>query len=175
MKYFGLLSLLLVVGLGVYMVYQSGAQVATAPTADDTATTGITAIEEAKEAVAALEQRNGTGVTVYDGITVPQATEVLDLSGRALTGSLKAEIRHLEQLRSLDISDNEFTGLPAEIGQLANLESLDLSNNPLTGLPRELGNLQQLRTLDVRGTNYSEVDMEIIKASLPATTEILVD
>lgn len=97
----------------------------------------------------------------------------LDLSDNALSGALQAEIRNLQNLVTLDLSDNAFTGVPAEIGQLKNLETLDLSNNQLTGLPYELGNLSNLKVLDLSGNNYSTVDLEIIRAKLPASTSIV--
>lgn len=121
--------------------------------------------------------RGGRGemIVVYDGISAHSDTQKLDLSNRGLSGSLKAEIRHLTELRELDISNNAFTGLPAEVGQLQKLQRLDLSNNPFTGLPHELGNLHDLQQLDLRGTQYAEYDLEIIKATLPSTVEILTD
>lgn len=99
----------------------------------------------------------------------------LDVSDNQLTGALPAEVRHLQKLKVLNLSNNQFTGVPAEIGQLQNLEVLDLSNNQLTGLPYELGNLTKLRVLDLRGNAYSTTDLNIIKQSLPAATVVLVD
>jgi len=142
------------------------------------------AVNSAKEVAGVMEDRDnklpettgpGKSIAVYDGISVPDNTTVLDLSGRRLSGSLKAEIRHLTNLRELNISDNDFTSLPAEVGQLSKLETLNLSNNPFTGLPQELGNLSNLKVLDVRGTQYSQFDMDIIKAKLPASTQVLTD
>lgn len=98
--------------------------------------------------------------------------EWLDISHNALRGALPAEIRKLQQLRTLDASDNLMTGVPAEIGQLANLKLLDLSNNQLTGLPYELANLTQLERLDLRGNDVSEADLAVIREQL-TTTEIL--
>lgn len=99
--------------------------------------------------------------------------EELNLSQNKLGGSLPAEIRHLQKLKSLNISNNKMTGLPAEIGQLQSLEVLDISNNQLTGLPYELGNLKNLKTLNISGNAYSEADLKIIKAALPAQTVII--
>lgn len=99
--------------------------------------------------------------------------EELDLSNNQLTGALPGEIRFLQNLKILKASDNLMTGVPAEIGQLKNLKILNLANNQLTGLPYELGNLKNLVTFDLSGNKYSEYDLNIIKQSLPATTNIV--
>jgi len=101
--------------------------------------------------------------------------ESLDLSDNLLTGALQAEVRHLVNLRVLDLSGNQFTGVPAEIGQLQKLEVLDLSNNMLTGLPYELGKLSNLKILDLRGNDYAEADLEIIRATLSSSVDIKAD
>lgn len=99
------------------------------------------------------------------------AIEKLDLSHNQLTGAPQAEIRQLQKLQYLDLSDNALTGLPAELGQLKQLTYLDVSNNKLTGLPMELGNLTQLQVLDVSGNAYSVQDLEQISLKL-SNTEI---
>ena len=99
--------------------------------------------------------------------------EELDISKNQLTGSIQAEIRHLQNLKVLNVSNNQMTGIPAEIGQLHNLQVLDLSNNKLTGLPHELGNLQNLKILNISGNNYSKLDLGIIRKSLPKETAII--
>jgi len=75
----------------------------------------------------------------------------------------------------LDLSNNNFTGVPAEIGQLQQLEVLNLANNQLTGLPYELGNLANLQLLDLRGNQYAAQDLARIKETLPANVQILAD
>lgn len=102
-------------------------------------------------------------------------TEELNLSQNSLTGSLPAEIRLLQILKVLNLSNNQFTGVPAEIGQLKNLEVLDLSNNKITGLPNELGNLSNLKILNLKGNAYSAADLAGITARLPKTVEVIVD
>lgn len=99
----------------------------------------------------------------------------LDVSNNNLGGSLQAEVRQLQNLKTLNLSNNHFAGLPAEVGQLKKLEELNLSNNQLTGLPYELGNLSNLKVLNLRGNDYSRTDLEIIKKKLPSTTEVLTD
>lgn len=118
-----------------------------------------------------LSYRNMRTVSADTLLSMKDAT-VLDLSHNLLTGSLPAEIRHFSHVRTLDLSDNQFTGLPAEVGQLSELRVLDLSHNRLTGLPYELGNLQNLSVLDVRGNAYSEADLAVIKSRLSPATEV---
>jgi hypothetical protein len=169
MKIFGLLSLLVVIGVGVWWVSSDSAP--QAPGQSD-ATSYQDAIDAAHDAVGSISSKK---IKVHDGIEVSEGVTSLDLSGRGLEGSLKAEIRHLTRLQELNLSNNNFTGLPAEVGQLSQLEVLNLSNNPLTGLPYELGNLQNLQTLDLRGTQYSEYDLNIINQQLPVNVLIHVD
>lgn len=122
-----------------------------------------------------VREYGGKTVEVYDGIEVPTNVTTLDLSGRGLTGSLKAEVNQLTNIETLNLSGNAFTGVPAEVGQLNTLRTLDLSDNPITGLPYEIGNLSNLAVLDLRGTNYAEADLASITERLPASTRILTD
>ena len=119
---------------------------------------------------------SGQGLTktpsyVFDKTSIQE----LDLSDNKLEGSLQAEVRHLQNLKILDLSHNQFTGVPAEIGQLKNLEILNLSNNKLTGLPYELGNLSNLKILNLKGNDYSKTDLELIREKLPVSTIIEID
>ena len=97
----------------------------------------------------------------------------LNVSHNNLTGAIQAEIRHLGNLKILNASYNQMTGVPAEVGQLQKLEILDLSYNQLTGLPNELGNLKNLKTLNLAGNSYSQQDLDQIRAKLPNTNFIL--
>lgn len=175
-KYFGLLALLLTIYLGTQW-YQSATKATESPVQviqeeSEPRTIGDI-LDSAEKAADTLSVGTRGEVVVYDGIAVSKDSTILSLSGRGLTGSLKAEVRHLSSLETLDLSDNSFTGLPAEVGQLSQLRVLDLSGNPFTGLPHEIGNLQKLELLDLRDTNVSAADVANIKASLPATTKIL--
>ncbi len=98
--------------------------------------------------------------------------EELDISSNQMSGALPAEIRHLQQLRVLNASNNRFTGIPAEVGQLSKLEILNFSNNQLTGIPHEIGNLSNLKVLDLSGNHISAFDLQVIRENLPSTVEI---
>ena len=98
--------------------------------------------------------------------------EELNLSHNTLDGALQSQVGQLKNLKVLNLSNNNFTGVPAEVGQLKNLEVLNLSHNKLTGLPSELGNLSKLKLLDISGNDYSEADLAGIRNKLPAPTVI---
>ena len=91
----------------------------------------------------------------------------LDISENNLEGALPSQIAKLKNLEKLDVSGNDMTGIPAEIGQLEKLEELSYADNNITGLPLEIGNLDNLKELDLRGNDYSEYDLGLIKKELP--------
>lgn len=178
-----IVSLLVAFAIGLWWFGQGFESVQEDAGGDANTGVYLDALESAKEVTQSVSQKaetavsevGGAGVTVYDGVSVSSGTKTLDLSGKGYTGSLKAEVRQLAELKTLDLSNNKFTGLPAEVGQLSKLEVLNLSNNPFTGLPYELGNLKNLKVLDLRGTQYAKQDLEVIKKDLPSSVQILVD
>lgn len=135
--------------------------------------TPISEVQTNNETTLNMSGRGLTKVTA-DVFTKTALTE-LNLSDNKLSGALPAEVRFLKNLKVLNLSNNEFTGVPAEIGQLEFLEVLDLSNNKITGLPNELRNLSNLKLLIISGNAYSETDLANIKKNLPATTVVKVN
>lgn len=97
----------------------------------------------------------------------------LNVSHNSISGAIQGEVRFLKELRVLNASYNQMTGVPAEIGQLENLEILDLSSNKITGLPLELGNLKKIKTINLSGNSYSKYDLDLIRARLPGVNFIL--
>ncbi|KAL4273886.1 hypothetical protein GQ457_13G025220 [Hibiscus cannabinus] len=106
----------------------------------------------------------------------------LSLGGNGLTGQIPHFLETLINLRSLDISRNQFdegpipqniwnlTGLvflglgrcgivgpiPSALGQLTNLELLDLGSNKFEGsIPRDIENLKKLRYLNIRNNGLT--------------------
>ena len=162
-----------VLGAGLIYFILTAPRTATSPTTNriDWGTT----TQAQPDSVAVPSTVTPSQIEIYQGYSFPVDVQSVNLSGKGLTGSLMAEVRHLENLKVLDISNNAFTGLPAEVGQLYNLKTLNLSNNRLTGLPQELGNLSSLQILDLRGNNISTTDLQIIRSHLSPNTTILVD
>lgn len=180
----GIVVVLLVVGFYVGSHYQQGGtDIDSKNNIEEsrlgTEESGDAATEKNVETVPTVGSPNPPavfgGIEIYDGVSYGTDTKVIDLSGKGFTGSLKAEVRMLTNLVSLDLSDNNFTGLPAEVGQLSNLQILDLSNNQFTGLPHELGNLKNLQVLNLRGNAISEFDLTTIRNTLPSSAEIYTD
>lgn len=96
---------------------------------------------------------------------------VLKIDHNLLDRSLIGEIRQMSQLKTLDVSYNNMTGMPAEIGQLSNLETLNYSYNKITGLPNELANLKNnLKVFNLTGNPLSQDKIDKLKVSLPNTT-----
>lgn len=131
-----------------------------------------TPISTSKQSLKKFDLSNKGLATVSSNVFLRTDIEELDISGNNLTGALSGEIRNLKNLKVLNVSNNQMTGVPAEIGQLSKLEALDLSNNKLTGLPYELGNLKNLKVLKLSGNDYSKQDLEVIKKGLPASVVI---
>jgi Leucine-rich repeat (LRR) protein len=165
-----LIALLILAGLGIG-VYTYNAQISgktggssvdgnIPPSAN---TSGLTSVDYSNQ-----------GLTKFPAdILSKTRTQALDLSRNALTGAIPAEIRFLQDLEVLNMSDNDMTGLPAELGQLKKLRILNVSNNRLTGIPHELGDLSSLQVLDLSGNDISKQDLDVIRARLPASTQIL--
>lgn len=130
-------------------------------------------VRKAPSSGASLDLSGRNLTRVPDDVFKKTDLTSLDVSSNNITGAVQGEIRHLADLERLDLSHNQFTGVPAEIGQLAKLRTLDLSYNKLTGLPYELGNLKHLEVLNLTGNAYSEQDLSVIRAQLPSTTNII--
>ncbi|CDP21461.1 unnamed protein product [Coffea canephora] len=79
-----------------------------------------------------------------------------------LSGKISHSLQNLTHLRYLDLSLNDFSGIPIPsfFGSLRSLRYLDLSGAGFQGMvPYQLGNLSSLRTLSIGGDpSYLQVD-----------------
>jgi len=165
-----LVALLILAGLGIG-VYTYNAQVS-GKTGGSSADRNTPSSANTSGLISA--DYSNRGLTKFPADVLSKTrTQALDLSHNALTGAIPAEIRFLQDLEVLNMSDNDMTGLPAELGQLKKLRILNVSNNRLTGIPRELGDLSNLQVLDLSGNDISKQDLDVIRARLPASTQII--
>jgi Leucine-rich repeat (LRR) protein len=75
-------------------------------------------------------------------------------------------IGNLENLRSLELDENDLTTLPDSLCNLYNLESLSASQNTLNSLPHNFGNLSLLTSLNLSFNRLS---------TLPLSFEVSID
>ena len=85
-----------------------------------------------------------------------EAVSVLDLSDAAIK-ILPSEIGNLSNLKGLWLYNNQLTAIPREIGNLSKLEGLNLYNNQLAALPSEIGNLSKLERLLLHGNQLTAI------------------
>jgi len=77
----------------------------------------------------------------------------------SISGTIPTEINLLEELDTLNLSENFLTGeIPYSIGNLGNLSYLNLDENELSGLlPKELGNLTELSYLSLDDNSFTGI------------------
>lgn len=81
----------------------------------------------------------------------------LRLRDNNLSGSMPADLRHLGELKTMDLGLNRLTGgLPPELGHLLKLAELSLDGNQLTGsIPAELADMVNLVSLNLGANRIS--------------------
>lgn len=77
--------------------------------------------------------------------------------GLGLSGPIPdTTLGKLSKLQTLDLSNNNITGLPSDFWSLGSLKSLNLSFNQISGsLSSNIGNFGSLEVIDVSGNNFS--------------------
>lgn len=102
---------------------------------------------------------NSSGpVCSWKGVSCDQENVIgLVASGLGLSGLIPdITIGKLENLESLDLSNNNITGLPSDFWSLGSLKFLNLSSNQISQtLPSNIGNFGLLETLDLSTNNFS--------------------
>lgn len=111
------------------------------------------------EAVAIIEATLRSRSMELDLSSENSSTRQLKLS------NLPEALKHLTQLRTLNLSNNQLTELPEWLGELKHLRSLNLFNNQLTTLPKTLSNLAQLEELNIAGNRLSDLPETLFRLS----------
>ncbi|KAL8468113.1 hypothetical protein ACS0TY_031375 [Phlomoides rotata] len=92
-----------------------------------------------------------------DDVVLCQSLEHLDLAQNYLTGELPAGLADLPNLKYLDLTGNNFSGIiPDSFGTFQKLEVLSLVENLLEGaIPAFLGNISSLKQLNLSYNPFS--------------------
>ena len=87
--------------------------------------------------------------------------QILDLKFNKKIKEIPEEIRYLEQLKELVLSNNKIKEIPKEIQYLTQLQELRLFANKIVKIPTEIQYLTQLLVLDISYNNIVEIPQEI--------------
>mgnify|MGYP001024677643 FL=1 len=91
------------------------------------------------------------------GEMFPVTVTELDLSDRELTNSQISNLRHMKQLKYLNLKDNYITDLSC-LAPLTQLESLHFSNNNVTDISF-MKNMDGLREISAENTGVSDISV----------------
>ncbi|THG08816.1 hypothetical protein TEA_024267 [Camellia sinensis var. sinensis] len=81
----------------------------------------------------------------------------------SLSGKINPCLQKLKHLRYLDLSGNDFKGIPFPpvIASMTQLQYVDLSNAGFMGtIPHRLGNMSRLRSLNLKTDTYGMMDVD---------------
>ncbi|CAM6124468.1 unnamed protein product [Calypogeia fissa] len=118
---------------------------------------GVTCDNSTSELVGLNLTHLGLAGTISPSVGKLQNLRILDMSDNNVTGAIPAEIGGCESLRVIDLSYNSLIGeIPLSLSQLKNLEVLALQSNRLSGpIPDALSKLPNLMTLNLAYNNLS--------------------
>jgi len=99
---------------------------------------------------------------------MPQLKSCVELKelyvGNNLLSDITLEdIKHIPNVKTLELRDNKIAIIPNELILLQALERLDLANNNLTTLPHSLGMLPNLKSLPLEGNPFKALRRDIIQ------------
>ncbi|MDR2540100.1 MAG: leucine-rich repeat domain-containing protein [Chlamydiales bacterium] len=98
---------------------------------------------------------------LHRAIKVWTQLEELNLSCNELTDLPHDGIKHLINLKNLNICGNKLKCLPRSIGYLKNLKVLDVEENYLQELPAEIGQCSSLEVLKASSNKLSQLPKEL--------------
>ncbi|CAI9107348.1 OLC1v1006679C1 [Oldenlandia corymbosa var. corymbosa] len=95
---------------------------------------------------------SGSNPCEWKGIQCDSSGRVteIDLSGRFITGQLTPDLNQLSSLQTLNLRNNQITGLLPSLSNLANLQDVFLDSNSFTSVPKDfLSGLTSLQTFSI--------------------------
>lgn len=119
-----------------------------------------------------LENKNVFGLFIEQSTSVDNLnllTNYENLTSLKLKLSLKEFpnfVTNMQQLESLDLSENMISKIPTEIELLSNLENLTLNDNVITEIPAEITNINKLKSLIIDGNKIKELPKEMVNLDL---------
>lgn len=91
----------------------------------------------------------------------PPFTKISHLTLKMNLSDFPKSICDLNQLHTLDLSDNHLEDLPENLHQIPSLTDLNLSSNKFSRIPKCLTQMSQLKTLNLRQNNLSYLPKDI--------------
>ncbi|CAJ1965201.1 unnamed protein product [Cylindrotheca closterium] len=100
----------------------------------------------------------GRSACLWTGVTCDANERItkVSLPSNGLTNGIPSELSKLTELRSLNLTQNTYTGttIPTELFGLSKLENLDISNSGINGtIPTQIVNMAALRELHINSNN----------------------
>jgi len=118
---------------------------------------------------------DSTGLTSLDGIGDAYQLKDLQVRFNKLTGTIPDAIQHLNNLETLSMSDNQFTGAVPNFSRLHSIKSLRISNNRLNDHLPSFSSNNKLHTVDLSNNNiYGTIPSNFL-ASVDTNENVLID
>lgn len=120
-----------------------------------------------------LHDKDGKDITQCWAVTdiPPQIANLVNLENLHLTVNniqqLPVEMKALQKLKLLDLTDNPSLKNMDVVAELTSLEELYLYGCQLTSLPTNIGALKKLKRLALTGNYLSDEEIKRIKTALP--------
>lgn len=124
-------------------------------------------IETIPDSIYSMKNLNGLTIWnttnfISDDISKLENLRILDLTQNQLE-KIPNNICKLSKLERLYLNHNKLVDLPDELGQLENLVRLNICDNQLREIPKGIYQLQNLRDLEIRDNQIESISIEIQK------------
>jgi len=109
-----------------------------------------------------VAQNEAIGMSSLKQAKLPTSNDsTLQIKGVIPFSDLNLALQYKDNVKSLNLQNQNLTKFPIEILQFKNLEILDLSHNALTDIPNDIAQLQQLQFLCLNNNKLSTIPASI--------------